>query len=116
MSPDTDEFVRLERRLATDEDDEEAAVRRELAERLEERRRSADENSSAASSLALMERRGLRQFGRADEYLYAMKEDLAEWLAALYPEEGPRHGLAGLDADNFLDRLENGEHLVRVSE
>lgn len=54
-----------------------------------------------------MERRQLRQFSRADEYLYAMKEDLAEWLNSLYP-------LIDMDADNFMNKLETGEHLVQV--
>ena len=38
-----------------------------------------------------------------------MKEDLAEWLSTLYPTD-----LSDIDAECFLDRLENGEHLVTV--
>ena len=65
------------------------------------------ELSSTENGLQLMERRQFRQFSRADEYLYAMKEDLAEWMNNLYP-------LIDMDADNFMNRLETGEHLVQV--
>ncbi len=47
-------------------------------------------------------------FFRADEYLYAMKEDLAEWLNNLYPH-------LDMDAENFFKRLETGENLILVS-
>jgi len=58
--------------------------------------------------MALLEARPYRPFKSSEEYLYAMKEDLAEWLNALYP---------GLDltADNFLDRLDTGVLLCKVS-
>ena len=59
-------------------------------------------------SLQLVEKRQLRTFSRADEYLYAMKEDLAEWFNLLYPH-------INIDADNFMDTLQTGEHLLRVS-
>ena len=59
-------------------------------------------------SLQLVEKRQLRSFSRADEYLYAMKEDLAEWLNMLYP-------VVNIDAENFMDTLQTGEHLLRVS-
>ena len=36
-----------------------------------------------------------------------MKEDLAEWMNNLYPH-------IDMDADNFMNRLETGEHLVQV--
>ena len=77
----------------------------ELEEKLEERKRSLDLNSD--NGLQLMERRQFRQFSRADEYLYAMKEDLAEWMNNLYPH-------IDMDADNFMNKLETGEHLVQV--
>ncbi|KAE8743977.1 hypothetical protein FOCC_FOCC009440 [Frankliniella occidentalis] len=56
--------------------------------------------------MALLEARPYRPFKSSEEYLYAMKEDLAEWLNALYP---------GLDlgVDNFLDRLETGVLLCK---
>ena len=59
-------------------------------------------------SLQLVEKRQLRSFSRADEYLYAMKEDLAEWLNMLYPT-------INIHAENFMDCLQTGEHLLRVS-
>jgi len=46
-------------------------------------------------------------FSRADEYLYAIKEDLAEWLNMLYPG-------VDMDADSFMTKLETGELLVKV--
>ena len=55
----------------------------------------------------LMDRRHFRAFSRADEYLYAMKEDLAEWLNMLYPN-------IAIEAETFMDKLENGEYLVKV--
>ncbi|XP_034237555.1 GAS2-like protein pickled eggs [Thrips palmi] len=56
--------------------------------------------------MALLEARPYRPFKSSEEYLYAMKEDLAEWLNALYP---------GLDlgVDNFLDGLETGVLLCK---
>ena len=50
-----------------------------------------------------------RSFSRADEYLYAMKEDLAEWLNILYLG-------VDIDADNFMNKLETGELLVKVGQ
>merc|ERR1719266_1483760 len=35
-----------------------------------------------------------------------MKEDLAEWLNLLYP-------VVNIDAENFMDTLQTGEHLLR---
>jgi hypothetical protein len=55
----------------------------------------------------MLERRPFRSFSRADEYLYAMKEDLAEWLNILYVG-------VDIDADNFMSKLETGELLVKV--
>lgn len=39
------------------------------------------------------------------EYIWAMKEDLAEWLNSLYT--------LNMNADNFLEMLENGVILCR---
>ena len=89
-SPDTEEFESLERRL-----------HEELEQKLQERKisvtmatavdqlsptggklSSAQLTAAAAAdddelvSLQLVEKRQLRSFSRADEYLYAMKEDL----------------------------------------
>ena len=87
------------------EEQQRLLLQSELEEKLEERKRSLDLNSD--NGLQLMERRQFRQFSRADEYLYAMKEDLAEWLNNLYPH-------IDMDADNFMNKLETGEHLVQV--
>lgn len=39
--------------------------------------------------------------------MYAMKEDLAEWFNILYVG-------VDIDADNFMNKLETGELLVKV--
>ena len=88
------------------EEQQRQILQSELEEKLEERKRSMELGSSE-NGLQLMERRQFRQFSRADEYLYAMKEDLAEWMNNLYPH-------IDMDADNFMNRLETGEHLVQV--
>ena len=129
LSPETSEFVTLERQIMDSnqpnfilgtqsrksseiqremeaEEQSRQLLQSELEEKLEERKRSM-ELSSTENGLQLMERRQFRQFSRADEYLYAMKEDLAEWMNNLYPH-------IDMDADNFLTRLETGEHLVQV--
>ena len=69
---------------------------------------SSKQSEDDPMSLQLVEKRQLRSFSRADEYLYAMKEDLAEWLNLMYPH-------INIDAENFMDTLQTGEHLLRVS-
>ena len=107
---------------------ERMALQTELEIKLEERKRSLNSSLSSRDSdsgsvlsgsgandkcddkddpLHLMERRQFRSFNRADEYLYAMKEDLAEWLNMLYTD-------IEIDAENFMDKLETGEILVKV--
>ncbi|CAF4804305.1 unnamed protein product [Pieris macdunnoughi] len=61
----------------------------------------------AAVGAVLLESRPFRPFKSSEEYLYAMKEDLAEWLTVLYPE-------LRINADNFLDRLDTGVALCRT--
>lgn len=56
----------------------------------------------------LLEARPFRPFKSSEEYLYAMKEDLAEWFQTLYPH-------LRINVDNFLDRLETGVALCEVS-
>ncbi|KAF7392680.1 hypothetical protein HZH66_008513 [Vespula vulgaris] len=56
----------------------------------------------------LLEARPYRPFKSSEEYLVAMKEDLAEWLNALYPE-------LRINVDNFMDRLDTGVALCKVS-
>ncbi|CAH2052573.1 unnamed protein product, partial [Iphiclides podalirius] len=60
----------------------------------------------ACAGALLLETRPFRPFKSSEEYLYAMKEDLAEWLTLLYPE-------LRITADNFLDRLDTGVALCR---
>ncbi|XP_018047621.1 PREDICTED: GAS2-like protein pickled eggs [Atta colombica] len=54
----------------------------------------------------LLEGRSYRPFKSSEEYLIAMKEDLAEWLNALYPE-------LRINLDNFMDRLDTGVALCK---
>jgi len=56
----------------------------------------------------LVESRSFRPFKSSEEYLYAMKEDLAEWLNGLYPE-------LYINVNNFMDRLDTGVALCKVS-
>lgn len=46
-----------------------------------------------------LEMKSLQPYSTTDEYLYAMKEDLADWLSTLYPE------WTSITADNFLESL-----------
>ena len=55
-----------------------------------------------------MEQRSFRPFKSSEEYLYAMKEDLAEWLNILYPD-------LYINVNNFMDRLDTGVALCKVS-
>lgn len=56
----------------------------------------------------LLEARPYRPFKSSEEYLYAMREDLAEWLNILYPE-------LDINVENFMDRLDTGVALCKVS-
>lgn len=55
----------------------------------------------------LLEARPYRPFKSSEEYLYAMREDLAEWMNTLYPE-------LMINTDNFMDRLDTGVALCKV--
>lgn len=57
----------------------------------------------------LLEARPYRPFKSSEEYLYAMREDLAEWLNTMYPE-------LDINVENFMDRLDTGVALCKVSE
>lgn len=63
---------------------------------------------AAPGSATLADTRGLRPFKSHEEYLYAMKEDLAEWLNNLYAE-------LHMNVANFMDRLDTGVALCRHS-
>lgn len=54
----------------------------------------------------MVEQRPLRPFKSSEEYLYAMKEDLAEWLNNLYSD-------LYITVDNFWDRLDTGVALCK---
>ena len=56
-----------------------------------------DEDST---SVLALERKSVQPYRDQDEYLAAMKEDLAEWLNTLYGHN--------LTVDNFFDELETG--------
>lgn len=60
------------------------------------------------ANAVLLEARSYRPFKSSEEYLYAMREDLAEWLNVLYPE-------LLINTDNFMDRLDTGVALCKVS-
>ena len=49
--------------------------------------------------------RPFRSFRSNEEYLWAMKEDLAEWLNSLYD--------LNVSADDLIEKLENGVILCR---
>ncbi|UXI14243.1 hypothetical protein NH340_JMT00186 [Sarcoptes scabiei] len=55
---------------------------------------------SESIMMSFLERKSYRPFRSNEEYLIAMKEDLAEWLNTLYDLD--------LNSENFLSRLENG--------
>uniref|UniRef100_A0A1Q3G256 Uncharacterized protein n=1 Tax=Culex tarsalis TaxID=7177 RepID=A0A1Q3G256_CULTA len=57
-------------------------------------------------STVLLESRAYRPFKSSEEYLYAMREDLAEWLNMMYPE-------LRMTVDNFMDRLDTGVALCK---
>lgn len=60
------------------------------------------------ANTVLLESRSYRPFKSSEEYLYAMREDLAEWLNLMYPE-------LRINTDNFMDRLDTGVALCKVS-
>lgn len=51
------------------------------------------------------ESRSFREFKCSEDYLYAMKEDLAEWLNSLYAMD--------INVDTFMSALETGVTLCR---
>jgi len=52
--------------------------------------------------------REFRPFKSSDEYLWAMKEDLSDWLKRLYPD-------LDISAENFMECLETGIVLCKVN-
>lgn len=64
------------------------------------------EEDGGSDSVLLMEKRSFRPFKSSEDYLFAMREDLAEWLSTLYE--------LNINADNFFEMLETGEVLCQV--
>ncbi|CAF0977157.1 unnamed protein product [Didymodactylos carnosus] len=52
-----------------------------------------------------LEMKSVQPYNSTDEYLYAMKEDLAEWISSMYNES--------ITANNFIECLENGVLLCK---
>ena len=61
--------------------------------------------------LGFIERKPYRPFRSNEEYLVAMKEDLAEWFNTMYTLDMTAEGI--LTVGNFLNRLETGALLCR---
>ena len=59
------------------------------------------------STVVLLEPRPFRPFKSSEEYLIAMKEDLADWLHRLYPD-------LDIYTENFMQTLEDGVVLCKV--
>ena len=55
----------------------------------------------------LLTLREFRPFKTSDEYLWAMKEDLSDWLNLLYPK-------LNISAQKFMECLETGVTLCQV--
>ncbi|XP_047475124.1 GAS2-like protein pickled eggs [Penaeus chinensis] len=66
---------------------------------------AAAQDAPDGDSIMLLEPRPFRPFKTSEEYLYAMREDLAEWLKNLYQLD--------INVDNFFEILETGEVLCR---
>jgi hypothetical protein len=63
------------------------------------------ESPGAGRTLLVLEPKSLRSFTTNDEYLVAMKEDLADWFSCLYK--------MSVDAETFLSVLETGVLLCK---
>lgn len=64
-------------------------------------------NMADQSNIQCAASKSIRPFKSSEEYLYAMKEDLAEWLNGLYDLD--------ITADTFMESLETGCALCRHS-
>ena len=63
-----------------------------------------NENPSLEAKL-ITEMKSIQSFTTKDEYLYAMKEDLADWFNSMYSTD--------ITAENFIDQLKNGVLICR---
>lgn len=59
-----------------------------------------DESSSATEVILSLDTKSVQPYRTQDEYLYAMKEDLAEWFNTLYGIE--------ITVEDFFEKLETG--------
>ncbi|XP_067650040.1 GAS2-like protein 2B [Haliotis asinina] len=66
---------------------------------------SPGNGSTGMGTLLVLQPKSLRGFTTSDDYLLAMKEDLAEWFHALYKID--------ITAENFFEELETGVLLCR---
>ena len=57
----------------------------------------------------MLQLRDFRPFKTSDEYLWAMKEDLSDWLVTLYPD-------LNVTPHTFMQCLETGVTLCKVSQ
>ena len=55
---------------------------------------------SAGGSKQIVEMKSMKPYSTKDEYIYAMKEDLAEWFNSMYSTL--------INANNFIEQLKNG--------
>jgi hypothetical protein len=61
---------------------------------------SSSSDASLLPGSRMIDMKSIQPYSTRDEYLYAMKEDLAEWFNSMY--------LVGICADSFVEQLENG--------
>lgn len=64
-----------------------------------------EEDEEGNAAVLVLERKSVRPYKTQDEYLYAMKEDLAEWFNTLYE--------TSLTEENFFEELETGTLICR---
>lgn len=62
------------------------------------------DGTMAETQTRFLEMKSVQPYSTTDEYIYAMKEDLADWLSNMYPEWRP------ITAENFLECL--GKHCL----
>lgn len=80
-------------------------VKATTADDAEQQNMMAAEGAEVTATLEQIN--GIRTYRSGDEYLWAMREDLADWLQRLYAPH------LRIDCDNFFDVLEDGVALCR---
>ncbi|XP_036369200.1 flocculation protein FLO11-like isoform X3 [Octopus sinensis] len=66
---------------------------------------SPNPGSGSTETILILEPKSFKPFKSKDEYLYAMKEDLADWFTCLYKKS--------INVDNFFEILETGVELCK---